>query len=186
MANGVARYRQKVAATAFAVLAALLVAGSGGLAEAREPWSKAPNTASSGNFAILQIATTDPEGLITEWSQATPGVSLKTSTQARRNQRIETFIVFKGCRADAAGNCNVTVDYAVFDPAGKSYAQLKGDVWVGYPPAPDLQLQLSTSSLGLMIEDQDPLGPYRVRAKVVDHVAGVTLDTEQTLAAVAN
>jgi hypothetical protein len=186
MANGMARYRQKVAVTAFAVLAAFLVAGPGGLAEAREAWSKAPNAASSGDFAILQIATTDPEGLITDWSQVTPGVSLKTSTQARRNQRIETFIVFKGCRADAAGNCNVTVDYAVFDPAGKPYAQLRGDVWVGYPPAPDLQLQLSASSLALMIEDQDPLGPYRVQAKVVDHVAGVTLGAEQTLTAVAN
>lgn len=170
----------------FAVLSVLPFAGLDGRAEAREGWSKAPNAASSGNFAILQVATTDPDTLVAEWSKETPGVSLKTSTRAARNQRIETFIVFKGCRADTSGNCNVTVDYEVFDPAGKSYAAVKGDVWVGYPPAPDLQLQLSASSLALSVEDKDPLGPYRVHAKVTDHVAGVTLHTEQTLTAVAN
>jgi len=130
-----------------AFLAAVLVAGSGGRAEAGEAWSKAPNAASSGNFAVLQIATTDPEALLTEWSKQTPGVSLKTDTQAVRNQIIETFIVFKGCTGDAAGNCNVTVDYEVTDPAGKSYARVTGDVSVGHPSDPDLNLQLSTSSL---------------------------------------
>ena len=174
------------AAVVFAVVALLLTAGFSGRAEARDGWSTAPNAASSGNFAVLQIATIDAEALLAEWRKPTPGVKLETSTQTTRNQRIETFIIFKGCSVDAAGHCNVTVDYEVFDPTGKSYARVTGDVLVDQPPAPDLQLQLSVSSLSLRVEDKDPLGPYRVQAKVTDHVTKVALRTEQVLTAVAN
>ena len=184
--NHLAIRRPKAAVIVFAALALLSTAGLSGRAEAGDGWSKAPNTASSGDFAVLQIATTDSSGLRTEWQKSTPGVRLQTNTEATRNQPIWTFIIFKGCVVDAAGNCNVTVDYEVFDPTGKSYARTTSDVWVDQPPPPDLQLQLSVSSLGLRVEDKDPLGPYRVQAKVTDHVAKVTLKTEQVLTAVAN
>jgi hypothetical protein len=97
-----------------------------------------------------------------------------------------TFITFKGCRADAAGNCNVTADFNTVDPLGKSYGKTRtSEVWVGHPRPPDGFLQLSASAYGLVFEDKDPLGPYRVRAAITDHVAGITLHTEQVLTAVA-
>jgi len=34
-----------------------------------------------------------------------------------------------------------------------------------------------------VFEDKDPLGSYTVRAAITDHVAGVTLRTEQQLTA---
>jgi hypothetical protein len=145
-----------------------------------------PNTASSGNFAVIQIATTDPDRLTTDWAKSTPGVQVHTSTQAPRNLPIVTFIIFKGCSADPAGNCNVTVDYDMVDPTGKSYDHtVAAPVWVGHPPAPNYNLQLSASGYGIRFEDKDPLGAYLVRATVTDHVAGITLHTEQTLTAVA-
>ena len=146
-----------------------------------------PSTASAGDFAVLQVATTDPNALLAEWAKPTPGVRLTSSTRAARNQPIVTFIIFKGCKADASGACNLTADFTVTGPTGRIYSQEKAArVWVGRPPPPKQALQLSESGLGLRFEAKDPLGPYRVRTTVTDHVAGVSLHTEQTLTAVAN
>jgi len=80
---------------------------------------KQPNASTAGDFAVVQLATTEPDKLMADWNKPTPGVSMVTNTRATRNQPIVTFIIFKGCRADAAGNCNVTVDYDTLGPDGK-------------------------------------------------------------------
>lgn len=146
-----------------------------------------PNIARSGAFGVMQIATTEPEQLIAAWGKPTPAVAMVGATTARRNQPIVTFIIFTGCRADASGACNVTVEYNTLDPAGKAYAPpMSAEVWVGRPAPPDRALELSVSNYGMVFEDKDPLGAYRVKATVTDHVAGLTLHTEQKLVAVVD
>jgi hypothetical protein len=91
-------------------------------AHAQDGWQrgsaagKQPNASTAGDFPVVQLATTEPDKLMADWNKSTPGVSMVTNTQASRNQPIVTFIIFKGCRADAAGNCNVTVDYDTAGP----------------------------------------------------------------------
>ena len=144
--------------------------------------AKQLNSSTSGNFFVLQIATTSPDQLKAEWQKKTATVSLTTTTHVTRHQPIVTFIIFKGCRGDASGNCNVTVDYHLVGPDGKTYGERKmAEVWVGHPPAPNLNLQISPSGFSVSFENGDPLGVYRLRAAITDHVAGVTLDTEQSL-----
>ncbi len=145
-----------------------------------------PDIASLGEFGVMQIATTDPEKLMTDWATNTPGVQVATASEMTRNQPIVTFLVFRGCKADAAGNCNVTVDFETLGPSGASYNRTPGaPVWVAYPAPPATAVQLSSSGYGLKIEDKDPLGPYIVRATVTDHIANITLHTQATLTAVA-
>lgn len=154
-------------------------------APVEQAWSGKPYVASSGQFGVVQIATLDDKALLAEWARPTPGVSLQTASQMKRNQTIFTFINFKGCKPDAAGNCNVTADFDIFDPTGKSVGHAPGaKVLVGAPPAPAGNIMLSMASIGLSIDDKDPLGPYVVKATITDHVAGVTLHTEETLTAV--
>lgn len=180
MDSGMAGGPSRVAALVLAVAA--MAAGSA----AGQPAAR-PNTASAGDLSVLQIATTDPDALLAEWAKPTRGVRLTGSTRATRNQPIVTFIIFKGCKADASGACNLTADFTVTGPTGRVYSQEKAaKVWVGRRRPPNQALQLSESGLGLRFEDKDPLGPYRVRTTVTDHVAGVSLHTEQTLTAVAN
>lgn len=146
-----------------------------------------PNSAIAGDFRVVQIATTDPEGLMAAWEKPALEVKLETSMGAKRNQPIVTFIVFGGCRADPAGNCNVTADFEVIDPAGKSYNRSPGvNVWVGYPAPQSNVFQLSASGLGIRFEDQDPLGNYIVKAAITDQVSGVTLKTQQQLTAMSD
>jgi len=185
---------QSARVAALAVLALLALSPAApGQGAAPNSWrqdgkgvANAPNMASSGDFAIMQVATTDAEKLISDWETPTAGANVATSERMARNQPIVTFIIFQGCKPDASGNCNVTVDYDTTGPSGKLYDHSASvPVWVGYPAAPQGRLQLSASGYGLRIEDTDPLGAYLVRATVTDHVANITLKTQAVLTAVA-
>jgi hypothetical protein len=124
---------------------------------------KQPNASTAGDFAVVQLATTEPDKLMADWNKPTPGVSMVTNTRATRNQPIVTFIIFKGCRADAAGNCNVTVDYDTLGPDGKTYDETKAaEVWVGHPPSARPQ----PTALGIRVR------PTYRRQRPVGHLSG--------------
>jgi len=144
-----------------------------------------PSRASSGEFAVQMISTLDPDGLFTAWNTKGEGVRIVAAQGMRRHQPIATFAVFTGCQRDGLGQCNVTGVFDVLDPAGQPYAHHAVDIWVGLPPPPGRNLQLSMNGLGLRIEDKDPLGTYRVKLTVTDMNAGITLATEQSLTATA-
>lgn len=178
----------KAAATAlaaFGLLAASHAFAADGWLRDGSPLKKQPNTATSGDFAVMQFATNEPERVMAAWEKPGAAVSLSMATETPRNRPLVTFILFRGCRGDANGNCNVTADYETIAPSGKRYGQtMSAEVWVGRRPPPGYALQLSASAYGLVFEDKDPLGAYVVRATVTDHVSGVTVHTEQKLTVV--
>ncbi|WP_380873815.1 hypothetical protein ACFB49_43970 [Sphingomonas sp. DBB INV C78] len=133
-------------------------------------------------FAVQQIATNDAAALLRDW--AAPGRAAQSPVvdTIAREQVVDSFIVFTGCKGDLARRCNVTADFALIGPQGQIYAEHEGaDVWVGKAPPAGGALTLSDASLGIFIDPEDPAGDYVVRADVTDHVAGITLRTEKTL-----
>jgi hypothetical protein len=179
-----------------AVLAAIaLLCGTqpaSSLAQSEPFWkgiaSEGPAAASSGDLAVLQTATTNPDKLTADWlnveegTDRTTGFDLHNDARTTRNKPIVTFIVFRGCRPNSYGNCNLTADYNVVGPDGKPYAEAKlVQLWVDRPPPPSQNLELSASGFALVFEPKDALGDYRVHAIISDHVAGITLNTEQVL-----
>jgi hypothetical protein len=145
------------------------------------------DAAQSNGFAALQIATTEPGQFMADWEKPGAGVKLVSPDRVKRGHPIVTFILFRGCKPDARGACNVTVDFATTGPSGKTYDETKGaEVWVGRPPPPGRAIQLSAGGLGLSFETKDIPGPYRVTARITDHVAAITLQTEKTLTLLAD
>jgi hypothetical protein len=144
-----------------------------------------PNVAKSGAFAVVQIATVNEAEFIAIWRSPTPGVTAKVTTHPRRGQTLATFITFRGCQADKAGDCNVTVTYELHDPSGKLIGRTTQMVWAKRPAPRPVMVWLSEQSFGLGFSKADPLGAYIIDATVIDHVSGVTLHTRQvhTLAA---
>ncbi|MBW8882885.1 MAG: hypothetical protein JF615_16115 [Asticcacaulis sp.] len=141
--------------------------------------------AASAGFVVMQIATTDPDKLIDNWGKGEEGVRIESASVMKRNQPIAAFILFSGCRPNADGLCNVTADFETLAPNGAVYDKQTGvKVWVDRPAPPAMSIGLSEDGLGLRIEDKEALGGYVVRATVVDHNSGVTLQTTQTLTAV--
>jgi hypothetical protein len=160
--------------------AAILVAPQSRAADA-----KIGQQASAGDLVVMQIATTDPNKLMDSWGKEAEGVRIESASVMKRNQPIATFILFSGCRPNADGVCNVTADFETLAPSGAVYDKHPGvKVWVGRPAPPAKSIGLSEGGLGLRIEDKDALGGYIVRATIVDHNSGVTLQTTQTLTAV--
>lgn len=148
---------------------------------AASDWPSTPHSKVSGLFAVAQVATTDADQFMAEWRKPTPGVRLNTTTRTRRSLPIFTFITFRGCRADPAGKCNVTVTYDVSAPSGKRDAHSTIDVWASQPQPPKSYIQLSKQGFGLVFDHKDGLGSYLVRATTTDHVAGITVHTQQEL-----
>ena len=166
---------------AWALLSTVALARDAGSMSGSDPGDH-PRAAASGQFAVIQIATIDPDRLVADWQKPSASVALVTTTQAIVDQPIVTFIIFRGCRADATGNCNVTVDFETFGPDGKHYDLTRAvNVWVGHPPTADVSFQLSETGYNISFEARDPLGRYRVDATVTDHVAGIVLRTEEIL-----
>ena len=92
---------------------------------------------------------------------------------APRGKFLSAVVLFRGCKADASGNCNVELDIVDYDPSGKVYGEMKGvELWQHRPaPAPG-HSRLGVSYMGLEIEPQDPAGTYRVEALARDLNAG--------------
>jgi hypothetical protein len=142
-----------------------------------------PAQASRNGFGVLMLVTPDYEGFWKAWEGSTPP-QVTTTEEVTRDQPVHAVLLFSGCRAAASGNCNVTAELAVTGPKGKPYGEtMKGRVWSG-PPAPAYALQASEGSLGFILEPEDPLGTYILKAKVTDHVAGTTLPVQHAVTAV--
>lgn len=138
--------------------------------------------AKSGTFAVQQIATADAAGLLRDFANPARARSAPLIDEMAREQVVDSFLVFSGCRPDLVRRCNVTADFTLIGPQGQEYARHEGaEVWVGKPAPGMSTLTLSQASLGLYIEPEDPAGTYIVRARVTDHNAGITLTTEKPL-----
>ena len=170
---------------AFALAAAWLCCAAsppeaqGWLVDGR-PAPPEPEMAQSGDLAMRQMASDDPDGVEAAWAKDTPGADLPTTTETVRNKLIVTYLVFTGCHPATDGNCNVTVDFLIKDPKGRRYgAQNNAPVWIKPPPRPGI-LFLSDAALGLRVEKGERLGDYVVQATTTDHVSGTTVHTQET------
>jgi hypothetical protein len=131
-------------------------------------------------FSVLQVAVPDSAKFIAGWKMGAGGTSATTKTVA--NQPLFTFLIFRGCKANADGNCDVVADYVITRPDGTTNEENKNFVvWNKAAPTDPKKPYLSDGALGYGVDDEGPFGDYRVVATTTDRVAGITLTTEQTL-----
>jgi len=168
---------------AIAVLATLLTSAAvaaDGKEPLEKPWAKA-----DGDFGVMLILTDKPDQLSADWEKPTEGVRISETQTASRGVPVATVVVFAGCAPDANGNCQATVQYTVYGPDGKPYGDpMEGELWIDKPPPAKGHIQLSMGGMGIVLEPEDPLGDYKVKAKVVDKVANKTILLEREFTAV--
>lgn len=137
-----------------------------------------PGSATAGDLRVLQLWSTDRERFIDQWSQPTPP-RLTTNSEVQRNKPIYQFIIFSGCQANMAGNCNLSGKVTMTDPAGEAYGDpLIFPAWDNLPQPEGSLLSLSSASIGLTVEDGERLGIYRIKLSFTDEVAKVTATSE--------
>jgi hypothetical protein len=138
-------------------------------------WSK-----SNGRFGAQLLLTDKPQQLFDDWEKPGRGVRISEADSAYPGVSIVAVVFFTGCGADAKGLAQTTVHFAAFGPDGKPYGEaFDGELWIDKPPPAKRQIQLGVSTMGLVLEPEDPLGVYTVRAKIVDKVSGKKLVLER-------
>jgi hypothetical protein len=150
------------------VYALLASIAAGGAMAADAPSSSVPAA-----FEINVVITDRGNAIFDSWDRPTgKSFGVDSIKVAPRGKFLSALVLFKGCKADASGNCNADVDIIAYDPSGKVYGTLPGvELWQK-KPAPDPGFtQLSRSYMGLVIEPKDPIGTYRVTAVARDRIA---------------
>jgi hypothetical protein len=161
-----------------------LSASVAGAEPAKPNWMTGENAAAAegSDFAVLQVTTDNPDGLAANWKTASPALRLNSVSRIEINNPVAALIVFRGCKPNAEGLCNVTAEVTIEDPKGATIQHTPlMPLWVNQPPAPKNSLMLSPSMVGLGMDNTDPSGRYVIRYSITDTVAGITLKTRQSL-----
>lgn len=102
-------------------------------------------------------------------------LELKKLEVAPRDRLLTAIMVFSGCTANAAGNCDASVDYVLFDPEDKAYGELEdGELWQDKPALAPGMYELSAEYMGIVIAQDDLAGQYQLKATISDRVSGST------------
>lgn len=147
-----------------------------------KPKLQAPalNIAEKDGFSVMQVAARDAAAFTAAWKIGNGAKEASTHTVADRP--LFTFLIFRGCKADADGNCDVVADFVITRPDGTTNEDNKGVVvWAKPAPADPKKPMLGDGALGYGVDADGPFGGYLVVATVTDKVAGTTVTTQQTL-----
>ena len=138
------------------------------------------NIAEKDGFGVMQVAAPDAAAFIAAWKIGNGAKSESTRTVA--DKPLFTMLIFRGCKADADGKCDIAADFVITRPDGTTNEDNKGvAVWNKAAPADPKQPTIGDGALGYGVDSEGPFGDYLVVATVTDKVAGVSVTTQQTL-----
>ncbi len=131
-------------------------------------------------FEVNLTVTEKGNELFNSWDRPTgKPFNVEPVKVASRGKFLSAVVLFKGCKPDASGNCNATMDIVAYDPKGKIYGQMPAvELWQ-QKPAPDAGFsQLSRGYMGLVIEPKDPAGTYRITVRARDLIGKTEAKSE--------
>jgi hypothetical protein len=138
------------------------------------------NIAEKDGFGVMQVAASDAAAFIAAWKIGNGAKNETTRTVA--DKPLFTLLIFRGCKADADGKCDIVADFAINRPDGTINEDNKGVVvWNKAAPSDPKKPMIGDGALGYGVDSEGPFGDYRVVATVTDKVAGISVTTEQTL-----
>jgi hypothetical protein len=131
-----------------------------------------------GFAAQLQIV--DDQSFFENWNKPGLFVQVPVTEKAKIGIPIFPIILFANPGVGTDGKCNVTCDYIVKTPQGKTYGEHRnGNIWVNMPQPEENALQLGIDYMGISIEPKDPKGKYTVEAIVTDKIKKVRIELIQ-------
>jgi hypothetical protein len=135
---------------------------------------------SNGDFGAQLVLTDKEEQTFRKWNTPSSVVDIATTNRIQVNRFLTAVIIFSGCGADNAGNCNLVVRFKILQPNGSVYADLPTqEAWVNKPAPPNRSLQMSVGYIRVRIEPHEPIGRYTMLAEVMDKNTGKTLNLTQ-------
>jgi hypothetical protein len=138
--------------------------------------------ATEPTLSLTVVVTAKGKELFNSWDRPTgKPFTVEPVGVARRGQFLSAVVLFKGCKPDAAGNCNVSMNITAYAPDGSKYGVMPdAELWQG-KPSPTLGFtQLARDYMGIVIEPSDPSGTYRVAVVARDRNANASASSEAT------
>lgn len=150
----------------------------------------ASDRASENGFGVMLGIADEAEGKAfrEEWhsTAVSHAPQLETTQSARRGDIVSLAVLYAGCgspaaKADApaqepAPPCNAMLSLRVIDPDGATYSDIPPmSLAQGQASAPAHITQLSPVELKVRFEPEDPLGEYRIEARVELPERGIVL-----------
>ena len=179
-----------VATPAFAQTAPKSAATKSAKATAAKPAAKAKaktklqppalNIAEKNGFSVMQVAAPYAQAFTAAWKIGNGAKVASTRTVA--DKPLFTFLIFRGCKPDAEGKCDIVADFTITRPDGTTNDDNKGVViWDKAAPSDPAKPMLGDGALGYGVDSEGPFGDYLVVATVTDKVSATTVTTQQTL-----
>jgi hypothetical protein len=87
----------------------------------------------SSGLEIQLIVTAEGRELFESWDNSGgKPFQVVPVTITPRGRFLSAVVLFRGCKADPSGNCNVELDIVAYDPTGKVYGEIGGaELWHG-------------------------------------------------------
>jgi hypothetical protein len=141
------------------------------------PATDSPDWKAKNGFGAALVVVKDPKQFVDMWYKP-DFPDFDTVKEAHLSDEIGAFIMFAGCKPGPDGKCNTKVDYSLIRPdgelAGETVDQI---VWNDAPPPPQ-NTHISKASMVLTFTEANTPGRYKVKAKVYDKNADISLSLE--------
>jgi len=144
----------------------------------------------------------EPREEVQRWLDPVEIATLRAMPTMKRGKTMGAFVELRGCKQNARGVCNVRVDYTIYKPDGSVFdtgaVRQREILWKKRAPPtprrgyPKLRKQgrrmgvgtVSSPPKGLAamhfrLGKDDPVGEYKVKAKVTDFNADVSFELER-------
>ena len=138
------------------------------------PTPDSDNIKSKNGFGVQTWIIND-ESFFDDWNKPeTPNLTF-TET-AIRNEKVFIIFLFINPGLDEASKANVVADVLIKSPDGKIYGEFTDlEIWQRIYDTPRNSIQLGVAHLGLVIEDGEQLGSYKIEAEVKDRIKNISL-----------
>lgn len=143
------------------------------------------NVKSENGFGA-QLWLTSDDSIYDTWdTSAVP--KLETTNISLRNKPIFAIFLFINPGIDIKSQANVTADVTIISPDGEIYGEFQDmEVWQREYAFVQNTIQLSVGNLGIMIENEDQLGVYTIKAIINDQIKNIKLELKTEFTAQEN
>jgi hypothetical protein len=149
------------------------------------PLPESDDMKSVGTFGARLIFIADEQILFKKWDTPSETVNIDTVESVSINQPISAFVIFSGCKPDAANFCKVLMRFRIIQPDGTVYSETPVmEVWHNKPAPQGRSLELSAQYLKVIVEAHEQRGCYTLQAQVRDDNSNTVLSLQKTFTAV--
>ena len=141
-----------------------------------------PNYKRVNGFSGYLTLDDYPHDHVQRWLDPVEIATLSAMPTMRRGKTMGAFVELMGCKQDARGVCNARVNYTIYKPDGGIFATRavwrRGLLWKKQAPPAGRGSRKGLARMHFKFGKGDPAGEYKVRAKVTDLNADISLEIE--------